>query len=153
MVPRRPAETETTPCPWPGCTLPAELYDANYVDIGVGVQRFEEQWKCPSHGVFGHDSQHEVVWRDGEASAIEGYTKKQIDLINSGEMSAGGKCMSGHPTPTGGWCFCDQPYGHPGKHGNFAVGLQGIEWTGGSLADALVDLRENIEALDELLAP
>ena len=40
-------------CPCPKCNAPSPLYDCVEVDIGVGVLRGEEQWACPTHGVWG----------------------------------------------------------------------------------------------------
>lgn len=37
----------------PRCPLEATCTDWNEVDIGVGVQVFDEQYTCPEHGLFG----------------------------------------------------------------------------------------------------
>lgn len=56
---------ETTKCP--KCGADSTLADCTEVDIGVGFQRFNEEWECPKHGPFCFRSvehNHEPVFRD-----------------------------------------------------------------------------------------
>jgi hypothetical protein len=45
----------------PKCKSPSPLFDYNEVDIGVGVQIFNESWECPIHGVFGFHFNEETL--------------------------------------------------------------------------------------------
>lgn len=43
-------KNESTPCP--KCSAPSPLVDYAEVDIGVGVQTFNHEYECPTHGCF-----------------------------------------------------------------------------------------------------
>jgi hypothetical protein len=60
-------EPETEKCP--RCGVASPLTDYNEVDIGVGFQRFEEQWTCPTHGDFAFCGDGGVRFRDGPETA------------------------------------------------------------------------------------
>jgi hypothetical protein len=58
---RTPAPSEC-----PKCRAPSPCTDWNEIDIGVGVQIFDEEYTCPTHGPFGFTREGEPVFRDDE---------------------------------------------------------------------------------------
>lgn len=44
------ASPDTTPCP--KCSSPSPLVDCCEVDIGVGIQTWDHEYECPTHGRF-----------------------------------------------------------------------------------------------------
>lgn len=61
----------------PACGKDAPCYAWEEVDIGVGVQVFEEEWVCLEHGVFRMSSTTlEYIFRDAPE-----LTEKQIAHI------------------------------------------------------------------------
>lgn len=61
-------ELKTETCPCPKCGQEALLYDYNEVDIGVGMERFNESWMCPDCGeftfAFAQSGPQDVIFRD-----------------------------------------------------------------------------------------
>lgn len=51
---------ESSPCP--KCKTSSPLFDWDEVDIGVGIQTWDEVYVCPNHGEFGWDSEGAVVF-------------------------------------------------------------------------------------------
>lgn len=47
------------PEPCPKCGVSSECVDWCEVDTGVGLQTFDPEYRCPTHGVFAFKSTHD----------------------------------------------------------------------------------------------
>ena len=61
-------------------------------------------------------------------ASIPGFSEEELELINSGQMSASKRCMASTGTTDGGHCWCVLKYGHVGPHWNQHAQLT---WRGG----------------------